>query len=204
MTMPRNRTYLALGDSMSIDDYTGLSGGGAVSQFYQALGEGWRLDDRTSDGCRMSGVPRDGRGDLITLTIGGNDLLGKRDLYLHAGLESFAADHLSLLRAIRRENPDAVVIVGDVYRPAYPLSEVESAALAAANDVIRDNVAAAGARLAPIHQTFRGHEATYLCHEIEPNLAGAKAIAGLFAIAYHAATSASLRAVDPTDRPVLP
>ena len=28
------RLYLALGDSMSIDLYTGVRGGGAVSQFY--------------------------------------------------------------------------------------------------------------------------------------------------------------------------
>jgi len=28
------RTYLALGDSMSIDLYTGVEGGGAVRQFY--------------------------------------------------------------------------------------------------------------------------------------------------------------------------
>jgi hypothetical protein len=31
------RTYLALGDSMSIDRYTGVKGGGAVSQFYKWL-----------------------------------------------------------------------------------------------------------------------------------------------------------------------
>ena len=38
------RTYLALGDSMSIDLYTGVKGGGAVSQFHRWLGTTWTLD----------------------------------------------------------------------------------------------------------------------------------------------------------------
>ena len=47
MATDSSRTYLALGDSMSIDDYTGVAGGGAVNQFYRRLGDGWTLDDRT-------------------------------------------------------------------------------------------------------------------------------------------------------------
>lgn len=35
-----SRVYLALGHSMSIDDYTGVAGGGAVSQFFRTLGDG--------------------------------------------------------------------------------------------------------------------------------------------------------------------
>lgn len=182
--MTAARTYLALGDSMSIDDYTGVAGGGAANQFYVMLGDLWRLDDRTRDGCCMSGVPRDARGDVITLTIGGNDLLVGRDRYLREGLDSFAAEHLGLLREIRRRNPDAIFIVGDVYHPAHPLSQREVAALATANDIIQDNIAAVGARLAPIHETFRGRQAEYLCLGIEPTLAGAKAIARLFKAAY--------------------
>ena len=55
--MKTTKTYLALGDSMSIDFYTGQPGGGAVTQFYKRLcerpGDCWRLDDRTADGHRM-------------------------------------------------------------------------------------------------------------------------------------------------------
>lgn len=36
---------------------------------------GWARDDRSFDGCRIEGVPTDGRGDLIALTVGGNDLM---------------------------------------------------------------------------------------------------------------------------------
>lgn len=173
-------TYLALGDSMSIDDYTGVDGGGAVSQFARTLGAGWTLDDRTRDGCRMAGVPVDGRGDLITLTIGGNDLLFERDRYVSEGLAGFARQHAELLQRIRAANPTAAFIVGDVYTPAAPLSDREVEALTQANVIIRQNVAQAGALFAPINATFRGREDELLCLGIEPTLAGASEIAQLF------------------------
>ena len=50
-TTQPHKTYLALGDSMSIDAYTGVPGGGAVAQFYKRLcargSDTWILDDRT-------------------------------------------------------------------------------------------------------------------------------------------------------------
>jgi hypothetical protein len=178
------KTYLALGDSMSIDDYTGVKGGGAVNQFARTLGNGWSLVDETYDGCRMGGVPRGKRGDLITLTVGGNDLLWNREKYLRHGLEDFAQGHLALLQAIRKVNPEALFIVGDVYAPAMPLSREEQAGLALANAAIRRNCQCVRAILAPIHATFLGHETEYLCLAIEPTLAGATVIAGLFRQAF--------------------
>jgi lysophospholipase L1-like esterase len=172
--------YLALGDSMSIDAYTGVAGGGAVSQFYRKLGDGWSLDDRTRDGCEMADVPRDVCGNLITLTIGGNDLIVNRDEYLGEGLARFADQHLELLSHLRERNPDSIIIVGDVYAPAGSLTPAEKQGLAAANLAIWENCQRIDAALAPIHSTFRGHEAEYLCMGIEPTLAGATAIAALF------------------------
>jgi len=75
--------YLALGDSMSIDKYTGVPGGGVVNQLVKRLqardGDCWDLIDRTYDGCVMAGVPIIGWSqktvELITITIGGNDIL---------------------------------------------------------------------------------------------------------------------------------
>jgi len=186
---PPPGAYLALGDSMSIDYYTGVAGGGAASQFFATLGPGWTLDDRTLDNCRIPDVPFDGRGDAITLTIGGNDLLLNREKYLAEGLAEFAAAHLDLLTAIRRGNPDAVFIVGDVYAPAMPLSPVETEALAQANDIIHKNCTAVGAQVARIYDAFRGHEEEYLCLVIEPTLQGATAIARLFVDAYGSATA---------------
>src|SRR6516225_1476143 len=108
------RTYLALGDSMSIDLYTGVDGGGAVSQLYawlKWLGKPWILDDRTCNGCCMPDVPMSATGSLITLTIGGNDLLSGQDKFEAEGLGSFAEEHLNLLKGIRAANPDAFVMV---------------------------------------------------------------------------------------------
>jgi lysophospholipase L1-like esterase len=173
-------TYLALGDSMSIDQYTGVKGGGAVSQFHRLLGDSWTLDDRTVDMCRMKYVPTDGRGDVISLTIGGNDLIADVQRYLDHGLDSFAEEHLALLKSIRKANTDAVFIVGNVYAPQTPLSETMSQALAAANNAIAANTASVGAALADIRESFRGHERDYLCYDIEPSLKGATVIANLF------------------------
>ena len=72
------RVYLALGDSISIDDYTGVRGGGAPSQLARKLGVA--LVDLTRDGNTTQGVLADlarapAAADVVTLTAG-NDLLG--------------------------------------------------------------------------------------------------------------------------------
>jgi lysophospholipase L1-like esterase len=71
--------YLALGDSISIDDYTGVRAGGAPSQLARKLGVD--LVDLTCDGNTTQGVLADlarapAAADFVTLTAGGNDLLG--------------------------------------------------------------------------------------------------------------------------------
>src|SRR5918911_4477315 len=73
------RLYLALGDSISIDDYTGVRGGGAASQLARRLGAD--LVDLTRDGNTTYGVLAElarapAAADVVTLTAGGNDLLG--------------------------------------------------------------------------------------------------------------------------------
>jgi lysophospholipase L1-like esterase len=178
-----SRVYVALGDSMSIDLYTGVPGGGAVNQFYEWLKwlrQSWRLDDRSANMCRMRYVPTSVRGDLITLTIGGNDLLADQELYLKEGLGNFAQEHLELLTKLREGNPQAFIVVGDIYAPQTPLSEGLTRALEEANAIIAANVRKIDARLAGINQAFRGHEQEYLCYDIEPSLKGAAVIASLF------------------------
>jgi lysophospholipase L1-like esterase len=173
-------TYLALGDSMSIDLYTGVRGGGAVSQFHKWLGNSWLLDDRSADMCRMRYVPTDAQGSVITLTIGGNDLPADAEEYLREGLDGFASEHFALLRAIRETNADSIFIVGNVYAPQTSLRDELTRALDDANDAIAANVRSVNARLADIRRTFRGHEKEYLCFDIEPSLQGATVIADLF------------------------
>lgn len=71
--------YLALGDSISIDDYTDVEGGGAVNQFARLIHavdvQDFTQDGRTTDGVladleRITLAP-----NVVTLTIGGNDFL---------------------------------------------------------------------------------------------------------------------------------
>ena len=75
-------TYLALGDSINIDDYTEVEGGGAASQLARLLNAGSFVnltrDSTTTDGLLARDLSRDDlpKPDCITVTIGGNDLLG--------------------------------------------------------------------------------------------------------------------------------
>ncbi len=177
---PSTSTYLALGDSMSIDQYTGVQGGGAVSQFHEWLGGSWRLDDRTADMCRMRYVPAEAHGNVITLTIGGNDLLADKQRYMDEGLDDFAGEHLGLLEAIRQANPNALLVVGNVYAPQSPLPDRLLQALSDANHAMAANTRSVDAHLADIRGAFRGHEQEYLCYDIEPSLKGATVIGDLF------------------------
>ena len=137
--------YLAHGDSMSIDLYTGTKGGGAVSQFHKWLGDAWTLNDRTADMCRMRYVKAEEKGALITLTIGGNDLLADKQKYIDEGLDSFRDEHLAVLQTIRNANPDACLVVGNVYAPQSSLDDDLILALDAANTFI------ASKRCKPLH-----------------------------------------------------
>jgi hypothetical protein len=71
--------YLALGDSISIDDYTGVPLGGAASQFVRLVGA-TEFQNLTQDGCITDGVLEiltdlTTSPDVVTLTAGGNDFL---------------------------------------------------------------------------------------------------------------------------------
>jgi lysophospholipase L1-like esterase len=71
------RVYFALGDSIAIDDYTGVRGGRAASQLARRLGVD--LVDLTRDGNTAHGALADlarapAAADVVTLTASGNDL----------------------------------------------------------------------------------------------------------------------------------
>src|SRR5688500_17265990 len=72
-------SYLALGDSISIDDYTGVVGGGAASQFAKLIGadefQNLTRDGSTTDGVLESLSLVTARPDVVTVTAGGNDFL---------------------------------------------------------------------------------------------------------------------------------
>jgi len=182
--------YLALGDSISIDDYTGVAGGGAPSQLARRL----RADlvDLTRDGNTTEGVLADladaaAAADIVTLTAGGNDLLvGHLPRGILRRLEQVAD---------RIEPFGARVVVNTVYDPSDDDDDVGRRELRlsrlaaldlrrrlnALNGGIRKLAAERGFLLADLERVFLGHgvasEEPWFVHVIEPNLAGATAIA---------------------------
>jgi lysophospholipase L1-like esterase len=182
--------YLALGDSISIDDYTGVRGGGAASQLARRLG--LDLVDLTSDGNTTHGVlaalgRAPASADVVTLTAGGNDLLGG----------DIPSAILRRLRQIaERLRPlGARVVVNTVYDPSDGdnsvgrrelglswLATIElRGRLNALNGGIAKLARERGLLLADLEQLCHGHglasEEPWFVQAIEPNLAAATAIA---------------------------
>jgi lysophospholipase L1-like esterase len=182
--------YVALGDSISIDDYTGVAGGGAPSQLARTLA--FELVDLTRDGNTTHGVLADlarapTSADLVTLTAGGNDLLGGDRPAAILGRIHEVADRLERL--------GGRVIVNTVYDPSDGDDELGRRELGLSrfathvlrrrfnvlNGGIRKLASERGFLLADLERLFRGHGVgsaePWFVQVIEPNLAGATAIA---------------------------
>jgi lysophospholipase L1-like esterase len=182
--------YLALGDSISIDDYTGVRGGGAPSQLARKLG--LELIDLTRDGNTTQGVIADlaaapAAADVVTITAGGNDLLaGTLPRAILRRLDQIA----------QRIGPlSARVVVNTIYDPSdgdndvgrrelglSRLATIElRRRLSAVNGDIAKLAREHGFVLADLERLFHGHGVTsdepWFVNVIEPNLAGATAIA---------------------------
>jgi lysophospholipase L1-like esterase len=186
----KNRFYLALGDSMSIDIYTRVQHGGAVSQLIRRL-QGrqpeklhWRLDDRTLDGQVIAGVDfrrsPHGPADLITITIGGNDLLQNMRRPPADFIPEFTAGYQRLMTGLRQAHAGARIVVGNIYHPQGELPPELAEGLELVNEFIGSESLVHDFRLADIHAAFLGHEDEYLTLGIEPSHAGATVIADLF------------------------
>ena len=182
--------YLALGDSISIDDYTGVRGGGAASQLARKLGV--ELVDLTRDGNTTHGVLADlarapAAAGVVTLTAGGNDLLGG----------DLPRPILRRLHQIaRRIQPlGARVVINTIYDPSdgdnglgrreLGLSRLATIELRrrlnAVNRGIKKLADEHGFLLADLERLFHGHgiasNEPWFVQVIEPNLAGASATA---------------------------
>jgi lysophospholipase L1-like esterase len=196
--------YLALGDSMSMDDYTGVPGGGAAAQFARLV----RADDvadLTMDGCTTAGALDALRvvetpPDVVTLTAGGNDLLlcaGVAGDWCGPAVQEVI--HENLLRiAGRLLRYDAVVIFNTIYDPTdgddtlLPVLGF-APAFRAVYDAINADIRAIARhhafRCADLEALFHGHGLIAAAHpwlvqRIEPNHAGATAIAREWARVY--------------------
>ena len=212
--------YAALGDSMSIDVYAGGPGRGAARLLHRNRdgdfpdfagrdlhSRGYELLNLTYDGATTAGVldhqlPRLNRDpDLVTITMGGNDLMGAY------GDEAAAR---AVIRQVA-ERGDAVlgtlpgsarVVVTTVYDPSDGTGAVPGGALrpwpggpgmiAELNAALTGLAARHGAVVADVHGHFLGHGSRtgdpgqphprpadrdlWFCGVIEPNAWGAHEI----------------------------
>lgn len=177
--------YIALGDSISIDDYpareTGVPDIGAASLFAKALRErqpSLKFENLTADGATTDDILRwqlprvreTSEATIVTLTAGGNDLLmNLRATRPPVRLVEGALERLArILGEIESRLPNALTLVGTVYDPSDGTQmlygerlEREAKWLARLNDGIRALVAGRErTRLADIHERFLGHGMT--------------------------------------------
>jgi lysophospholipase L1-like esterase len=240
-------TYVALGDSLSIDLYPALDAGeidvavalerdvtagnvaplGAASLLFRNDDARWpeeqgadlvtrypgvELRNLASDGATIGDVfgeqlpqlEENEDDTLITLTVGGNDLLSAfanrpRASLLEAIARDVAEAYEFLVDALRRARPNALIVLSTIYDPSDRLGRIpgvlEEAGvlpleiLEGMNDHIRTLAAGTpGVALADVHARFLGHGASapeadrwyWRRSLVEPNAVGAHEIRRLW------------------------
>lgn len=245
MVLPHNTTdgravYVALGDSISIDDYAGGEGRGGASLLARNRDDDfpeWRgrdlatldptlayhllaTDGGTTDTLLDSQLPQLETSAIaptvVTLTVGGNDLLGaygdiQRAREVVSVVRMRVRQVLARVRSVLRQ-PSDPVIVGTVYDPSDGTGDALRMGLppwpeavdvvAELNAELRGVAAEHGARVADIHGYFLGHglragnpaqgdprpanRDLWFCDVIEPNAWGASTVRAAFWDALHA------------------
>lgn len=219
-----SRIYVALGDSISIDDYAGGPGRGAASLLHHNRDTDfpeWTGDDLASAGYDIQALARDGavadnvlrlqlplirqRPNVVTLSMGGNDLLSAYGDTAAAeeavdSVAELADTVLAQLRAIA--GTDAYLVVTTVYDPSdgtglagdsgFPPWPDGPALVRALNDALVASAGRHAALVADVHDRFHGHGVTagdpgqpearpanrelWYCGLVEPNAWGANEI----------------------------
>lgn len=221
--------YVALGDSISIDEYAGGHGRGGASllasnrndDFPEWRGHdlgapSWSLlatDGGTTTSLLMNQLPRLEQGGLrprvVTLTIGGNDVLSSYgDTRAALDVVATVAQRVdeALGRLARVVAPGASVVVGTVYDPSDGTGDASRVGLPPWPDVVgvlaelnaslRTVAGRHGAAVADIHGRFLGHglargnpaqgnarpsdRQLWYCNIIEPNAWGASGVRAAF------------------------
>ncbi len=238
MPGPAPPRYVSLGDSVSIDDYAGGPGRGGASLLFRNRDDDfpdWRgrdlltLDPATTFGMlatdgattrtllqaqlpRLRALPA--RPTLVTLTIGGNDLLS---VYgdtaaargVVAGVEAAVDRALAELAGLLA--PGGRVVVGTVYDPSDGTGDAARlglppwpdavAVIGELNQALRGVAERNGAAVADVAGTFSGHglragdprqrdarpaeRRLWFCDLIEPNAWGASGVRAAFWAALH-------------------
>jgi lysophospholipase L1-like esterase len=221
--------YVALGDSISIDDYAGGSGCGGASLLARNRDDdfpAWHghdladlpfqllaTDGATSQTLLDHQLPRLERSNVrpsaVTVTIGGNDVLGwygDTAGALRAADTAVAKTDEALDRLRHLVAPDARIVLGTVYDPSDGTADAASVGLppwpqvvdvlSHLNAALRRLAEHHGAGVAEIHDKFLGHGLTagnpgqaearptdrnlWYCNVIEPNAWGASAVRAAF------------------------
>ena len=236
MTQAAVPTYVALGDSISIDDYAGGVGCGGASLLYTNRDDDfpqWRGRDLASShpGASFTLLATDGatvrtlrdvqlprlaslgvEPTLVTLTIGGNDIMSA---YGDTQAARAAIEEVADVLAWVLTELDGLLalagrmVVGTVYDPSDGTGEAGRlglpswpdavAVIAELNGMLRHVASAHGAAVAEIEQRFRGHGVLagdpsqpqprpaerdlWYCHVIEPNAWGASGVREAFGTA---------------------
>ncbi len=233
MTDSSAPTYVALGDSISIDDYAGGAGRGGASLLFRNRDDdfpSWRGRDLLSadpdtgfallatDGATTTSLldaqlprlrARGVRPALVTLTVGGNDVLscyGDTAAARSAVPEVAAAVRTALGELTGLLAPDGRIVVGTVYDPSDGTADADRLGLppwpeaveilAELNDALRQAASAHGAAVAEIAGHFLGHglragdpaspdprppqRDLWFCSVIEPNAWGAGGVREAF------------------------
>ncbi|GAA1655463.1 GDSL-type esterase/lipase family protein [Actinoplanes couchii] len=178
-----NSLYVALGDSMSIDDYAGGPGRGAASLLHRDLNEhesghksGWDLLVLARDGAVTADVLNRQlpqltvAADLATVTMGGNDLLSAYgdDIAAPAVIARVEAQADGVLARLRRLT--GRIVVTTVYDPSDGTGVVPGSGLGpwprgphwirTLNQALTTVAGRHGAPVADVHAAFHGHGVT--------------------------------------------
>ena len=224
--------YVALGDSISIDLYAGGPGRGGASLLARNIDDDfpqWQGRDLVSraPGWQRRILATDGGTSLslvqqqlplferlpapsaVTLTIGGNDVLGNYgDTRGALRTVRQVRDRLDVVlpRVARLAVPGAPLLLGTVYDPSDGTADASSVGLppwpdvvqvlAELNEMLRQAADRHGARVAEIHARFLGHglqagnpaqglarpddRNLWYCSVIEPNAWGADQVRAAF------------------------
>ncbi len=238
MPGPAPPRYVSLGDSISIDDYAGGPGRGGASLLFRNRDDDfpdWRgrdlltLDPATTFGMLATDgattrtllqaqLPRlralQERPTLVTLTIGGNDLLSVYGDTAAAravvgGVEAAVDRALAELAGLLA--PGGRVVVGTVYDPSDGTGDAARlglppwpdavAVIGELNQALRGVAERNGAAVADVAGTFSGHglragdprqrdarpaeRRLWFCDLIEPNAWGASGVRAAFWAALH-------------------
>lgn len=187
--------YLALGDAISMDLYPGVPAGGAAGQLARRL-DVREFVDLTYDGCSSQGAlnalqraPE--RADVVTITVGGYDILSAYS-HAHRGAEAgiaLLAENLTVL-ADELAKRARIVVLNTIYDTTdgddshsdeLGIPATARDGLTFTNAHIRTLARERGLLLADLHAIFWGHgfwsPDPWLVEQVEPNLKGATAIA---------------------------